>query len=291
MYNLYQDVHQSQRYKKFREGDLLLAEYTCEPGDLRDHLWSQNHYFTFVTKGKLELSTLNGQYLLEAGKAFFVRKGSCSFQLFKEEMYCELILFVTDEMIRSVLNRHNIQLKVRNHSQQVDLVIPLEQSEVLDTYRQSLLVHFQKAQAPSPALLQVKFEELLLNLLGQEDAVAFHQCLWEISDTGKLSITHIMEQNFCSDLSLSEFAQLCARSLSSFRRDFIQVYGMPPGKWLKEKRLERSKLLLANTNKKMEDICFECGFKNRSHYSRLFKAHAGLSPQAYRRQASSTSRV
>ena len=286
MYNLFQDVHHSQQYQKFWGGDLLFAEYMCDPGELRSKLWTENHYFTFVVKGKIELTTLRGSYTLEAGKAFFVKKGSCTFQLFPEEGYCELIIFVTDELIRTTLDRHRISLRRDPTSAPTDTVVPLAKNTLLETYYQSLLSYFSQVKPPSQALLQLKFEELLLNLLEQEDNPLLHQGLWDIQQTGKVSISQIMEQNYCSDLSLSDFACLCARSLSSFRRDFLQVYGMPPGQWLREKRLERSKQLLNNTQMKMEEISFECGFRNRSHFSRLFKQRVGISPQSYRSGAS-----
>lgn len=192
---------------------------------------------------------------------------------------------ISDELIRTTLDKHRVSLRRDPTSAPTDIVVPLAKNALLQTYYNSLLSYFSQAKPPSPALLQVKFEELLLNLLEQEDNPLLHQSLRDIRQTGKVSISQIMEQNYCSDLKLPDFAKLCARSLSSFRRDFLQLYGMPPGKWLTEKRLERSKQLLRNTQMKMEEVSFECGFKNRSHFSRLFKQQFGLSPQAYRVQA------
>ena len=283
MYNLFQDVRTNKQFKKVKTQDLLLAEYTCEPGDVRSKLWSESHYFTFVTQGKLALSTLNDTYELTAGKAFFVQKGSCVFQLFKEEMYCELIIFVSDEHIKSVLNRHQISLRKDLIPSTSDLIIPLEMDDTLVRYRESLLAYFRQTQNLPAPLIQVKFEELLLNLLIHQHHAAFHQCMYEIHHSGRPSLSYIMEQNYCSDLALTEFARLCARSLSSFRRDFNKLYGIPPGQWLKEKRLQRSKVLLTNSDMTLEAICFECGFRNRSHFSRLFKERFGLSPQAFKK--------
>ncbi|MEM9720516.1 MAG: AraC family transcriptional regulator [Bacteroidota bacterium] len=283
MYNLYKDVHENKSFKKYRVADLLFAEYTCEPGELRSKLWSSTNYFTFVTQGRIELTTLTQTYSLEVGKAFFVRKGSCVFQLFPEEMYCEMIIFVSDEHIKAILDKHHISLPKDPDFPPTDLVIPLELDDTLQNYRQSLLSYFQRSEGFLPSLLQVKFEELLLNVLVQQRHPVLLRCFSEIYQSHKKSISHIMEQNYCSDLSMKEFARLCARSLSSFRRDFQAYYGMPPGRWLKEKRLQRSKVLLMNSDLTLEAICFECGFRNRSHFSRIFKEQFGLSPQAFRK--------
>ncbi len=58
-----------------------------------------------------------------------------------------------------------------------------------------------------------------------------------------------MELNFFSNLSLTEFARLSARSLSAFKKEFTRIYNTTPGKWLMEKRLEYSYYLLETTVK------------------------------------------
>ena len=87
-----------------------------------------------------------------------------------------------------------------------------------------------------------------------------------------------MELNFFSNLTLNEFARMCARSLSTFKREFTQAYNSPPGKWLMEKRLEYSHYLLETTDQSVEDICLESGFENQTHFTRVFKKKYGLSP-------------
>ena len=57
-----------------------------------------------------------------------------------------------------------------------------------------------------------------------------------------------MEQNCCHNLPLEAFAKLCHRSLSTFKREFHQHYGVAPGRWLLEQRLECSERLLKTTN-------------------------------------------
>ena len=94
----------------------------------------------------------------------------------------------------------------------------------------------------------------------------------------KPSIREIMETNFFSNLSLEEFARLCARSLSAFKQEFKNIYQTTPGKWLQEKRLEYARYLLETTNITIEEICMESGFENRSHFIRVFKNRFGLPP-------------
>lgn len=93
-----------------------------------------------------------------------------------------------------------------------------------------------------------------------------------------------MESNYYYDLKVSEFAEIANRSTSTFRRDFKKHYQSSPGKWLTTKRLERASLLLRTSNKTISEITFDCGFKNVSHFSRIFKEKFHLSPTEFREQ-------
>lgn len=53
-----------------------------------------------------------------------------------------------------------------------------------------------------------------------------------IAANDRPSIQQIMEKNFCYNLKLEDYADLCCRSLSSFKRDFEQIYHESPGRWL-----------------------------------------------------------
>jgi AraC-like DNA-binding protein len=94
-----------------------------------------------------------------------------------------------------------------------------------------------------------------------------------------------METNFCYNLSIEEFARLCHRSLSSFKRDFIKHFNISPGKWLKDKRLDYSTILLKTSELNISQIVFECGFEDLSHFSKSFKEKFNMSPQQFRKAA------
>ena len=87
-----------------------------------------------------------------------------------------------------------------------------------------------------------------------------------------------MENNFANNLNLEEYAKLCARSLSTFKRDFYSIYKKTPGKWLIEKRVKYSSFLIKNTNKQIDEIIYDSGFRNRSHFVKVFKEHMVLLP-------------
>lgn len=92
----------------------------------------------------------------------------------------------------------------------------------------------------------------------------------------------VMSENFLYNLKVEEFAKLCGRSLSAFKRDFKTTFDTTPSKWIKTKRLEYSKKLLIESDLNINEICFESGFVNSSHFNKSFKECFNLPPHQFR---------
>ncbi len=69
-----------------------------------------------------------------------------------------------------------------------------------------------------------------------------------------------------------------SRSLATFKRDFAKVADISPEKWLVRKRLDKAYDLLSHGHKKPSDVCYEVGFKNRSHFFKAFKRQFMVPP-------------
>ena len=100
----------------------------------------------------------------------------------------------------------------------------------------------------------------------------------------KIDIEACMMQNFKFNLKLEEFATLCGRSPSAFKRDFKQQLQTTPFQWLKQKRLEYAKSLLLASDLNVTQICYESGFMNVSHFIHAFKNAFEVTPNQLRHQ-------
>ena len=283
MSNLPDALLKANSFKKFVVEDMLFVEYTCEPADWRSKIWSHCSYFTYVVSGEMRLQTPANEYTIEAGNCYFVRKGGCIVYPPRETKFCDLIIFMPDEFIRSIIDKYQIQLNPVEGEWTSDLVNPLNLDTALTGYYQSLFALINQAKPPAKVLLKLKFEELLVQILTNRENKTLNHYFARLCNTSKISIREIMENNYCNNLQIRDFARLCSRSLSTFRRDFFKIYGTTPGKWLVQKRLEYGAYLLKTTDKKMDDILFETGFQNRSHFIKVFKAEFGWSPRKYRK--------
>jgi AraC-like DNA-binding protein len=154
----------------------------------------------------------------------------------------------------------------------------------LAAYFQSMLAYFTGTAKPAETILTLKLKELIVSILlggKNRELAAYFQSLLK-SDAPVLS--QIMEANFCYNLALEEFARLSHRSLSTFKRDFRKHYNQSPGKWLLQKRLEYSAVLLKNPALNVSQVALDCGFEDLSHFSRAFKEKFGTSPANYRKE-------
>ncbi|MFT3689322.1 GlxA family transcriptional regulator [Paenirhodobacter sp.] len=77
----------------------------------------------------------------------------------------------------------------------------------------------------------------------------------------------------------------CARHAGVTRRQiqrlFRQHLGVTPQQYAADLRLQRGRMLLAETNMSVMDVAIACGYSSRSAFSKGFRAKFGSSPQAF----------
>jgi len=285
LYNFYESIRDSPlKYRQLSYDELLATEFTCPLEGRMQALWSHHNYFVYVLEGKKVWHTPHGSHELSKNTCVFVRKGASIVEQFFDAEFCVLLFFVSDEYICETLRpRAAGLLKTQERHPPV---IQIETDTALAAFMQSVLPYFTRNPQPDKSLLELKFRELLLNIADNRrnrEALAYFCSL--LHEPAAVSLRKIMEDNFCYNLKLEEYAQLCNRSLSAFKRDFQKTYGQPPGKWLLERRLAHTKLLLLNPNMAVSEVAYESGFENLSHFSRTFREQYGISPAAFRQQA------
>ncbi len=89
-------------------------------------------------------------------------------------------------------------------------------------------------------------------------------------------------ENFCNPMTLTSAAEALFVSPQYLSKVFKNMVGVGFSHFLSELRLNRAVYLLTNTAKPVTEICFECGFRNLSHFLRRFKQRFGRTPSDYR---------
>lgn len=92
-----------------------------------------------------------------------------------------------------------------------------------------------------------------------------------------------IEEHLHADLKLAQLAQLVGMSPQHFARTFKQETGLPPYRYVIERRIARAKDLLRNTKEPVGDIAFAVGFDSPSHFGKHFRSACRMTPNDYRR--------
>jgi AraC-like DNA-binding protein len=78
--------------------------------------------------------------------------------------------------------------------------------------------------------------------------------------------------------TLEELATVAGLSVSSFKRVFKEVAGIPPHAYLLRRRIERAQSRLRKGDRTVTEVAFECGFPSSQYFATVFKRVTGLTP-------------
>ena len=285
MFNLYEYSRRQTNLRQLECDGLLFVEYQCLPGDTRDHSWSQYGHIAFVTSGKKTWITPDGEYPANNGDAVYCKEGACQIQNYYEDNFCALLFFFPEDFIRETVLEYQESLHANASVPTPDFhVLKMKVDDCLKTFFDSVTSYFFQNITPSKHIVKLKFKELILQVLTSNQnpqlAAYFHSILHK----EKINLKKVIQDNLTYCLSLEDYAKLCHRSLSTFKRDFKTTYGVSPGKWLIEQRLKYAKMRLLTTEENINDIAFHSGFETTSHFIRCFKKQFGLPPLQFRQQ-------
>lgn len=283
MLNLYEAVRTNPGFKRLEIGDLLFAEYTCPIHADKMEQWTHSDYLVHVLSGKKAWHTSDGTYLARTGDTLFFRKGAAVIEQFFEVDFCLLLFFIPDELVKGTVREIAALLPAGQMGDgRLKSAVRVENDVALQAFFQSMRAYFSGREKPSEPLLRLKLKELIVSILTSRVNRELARYFRSVGEGEAPPLAEIMEANFRFNLSLQEFAAICHRSLSSFKRDFQEQFHESPGKWLVRRRLEYAAALLLGTNNPVTDIVFESGFEDVSHFSRVFKQRFALTPTAYR---------
>lgn len=240
------------------------------------------HMLVYVISGELDVLCQNKRrHCLHRGQAYLIRK---NFKAHKIEYpskdgtpFKGLFLQLKAPMLKKSMTEFNLGKKPSDkiYSSKSPYVLLPEHPLFIAMFK-SLEEYFDLNSYPSEALMGVKIKEVILTLI--EIMPELKSVLFDFAEPWKINITDYMEDNFTNELDLNGFAHYTGRSLSSFKKEFIDTFHMPPGKWLIKRRLQEARKMIVENGEKPLDVYWKVGFKNLSHFSTAFKREFGYPP-------------
>ena len=270
--------------KQLVSGDLLFAFYRCPQVEKTMHLCTHYNMISFTLEGERILHQGGKSWIINKSATYFMRKTAYIQELPESAGWEVLAFFIPDEFLRQVVDEFREYLPAKNlPGVTEDMLIEIKMNDTIKAYFYGVIPYFNQHTPPFEKLLELKFKELLLNILTNPSNKQLLAYLYSLKGNYKTPIWQVMEKNYMYNISLKELARISNRSITSFKNDFFEYYHTTPGKWLTEKRLKHAKMLLTTSNLSISDVAFNSGFENSSHFSRIFKEKFGSSPLQFRK--------
>jgi AraC family transcriptional regulator, exoenzyme S synthesis regulatory protein ExsA len=238
------------------------------------------HAITLVRKGTLKVENDAGPLTyVQAGQMIFLPKGlyMISDIIPDQGAFEAVVFFFEEDVINNFIN--SINLKSKKEKCVTHLV--LEYTNPVKIFTEALLQLYSGQHNTHKALTKTKLFELLHLIAGSQPSECFLNALATLNNKEKKSLRAFMEANFSNPLGIADYAYLTGRSLSSFRRDFINQFGTSPKQWLIDKRLEHARELLKKNHTTVSQVALSTGYENMSHFIKAFHHKYGMPPKQF----------
>lgn len=237
------------------------------------------HVLVYVYSGEQIIEDRNKRIKVKAGQCVFIRRNhqlTMYKNSFGNEHYKGISLTFNRNVLRefySTLDKTLLPKKVVVSDKNV---FAIEQRADITSLFESLTPYFDQQIQPSEAVVHLKLLEGIYALLN--NGTVFYPLLFDFTEPWKIDILDFLNEHYKDDLTIEQIATYTGRSLATFKRDFKKISTLTPQKWMIKKRLEAAYVKLKEERAKVQDVYWEVGFKNPSHFSTAFKKHYGVSP-------------
>ncbi len=97
-------------------------------------------------------------------------------------------------------------------------------------------------------------------------------------------IDHHLTEEEEGRVELRTVARKVGISYSHFSRAFKQAMGMTPTNYIAERRIERAKGLMEETDLPISEVALRAGFASQSHFTTSFRRLVGVTPRSFRKR-------
>lgn len=106
----------------------------------------------------------------------------------------------------------------------------------------------------------------------------------ELNQNSLQKTLNFIESNLHKNISADQLAAMSGVKYAQFSRLFKATMQVTLHQYIIQRRIEKARILLSETELKIVEIAQECGFSDQVHLTRLFNRSLGISPAAFRRK-------
>lgn len=239
--------------------------------------------FIFVKEGESILQSPTEHIHIQVSESVLLKCGSYFARLLpqREGQNCEIfaVHLHTDVLKELYKNEvpHFLQSTTKKH-----FANKIEKQDIIIHFIKSLEFYFQNPSIVHDDLLKLKIKELILLLLQTNSAEDLKSLFSHLFTPRQANFKEVIQNHLYNNLSTKELAVLSGRSLSAFKRDFESYFKDSPAHYIKEQKLIKAAMLLCTSEASISEICYQIGFNDISHFSKLFKSKYGHTPSQYK---------
>jgi len=97
-------------------------------------------------------------------------------------------------------------------------------------------------------------------------------------------VLEYVDANFKNDITLESLAGIAGYSAFHFARKFTLTMGIPPGRYVSQRRLENAMAELAAGKLPVAEIALNARFSSQASFTRAFHRATGITPKEYQRR-------
>jgi AraC-like DNA-binding protein len=261
-----------------------LIEQCVHNIDTHGSMYLKDHLLVFQLEGSLKVIYGKQSFRVNKNEMILLKKATMiqyerSGSHDNNNLFDCLMFSLKDDLISSFLTSTELKI-TRQYAENQVLISVQPINECLLGFAQSLKPYFKNVTKVAPSQLRHKMMELLYDTAVCSQAM-FQQILL-LQQPVRTDLRDVVDLHYATPFRIEDLAYLSGRSLSSFKREFQQVYNLPPATFIREKRLNKAKEMLLTTGMSVSEICYSLGFENVSHFSRIFKRYHGTVPTSFR---------
>lgn len=241
---------------------------------------------SYIHSGTQEIYTPSGKIIAKNGECILTKCSSFVAENIGEtstSVFSSVIFHLNLKTIKKAFEGKDIGfLTIDHESKNIESSVKFNNNILIENFVASMTLYFENPDLAKEEILILKLQELVYILCDSVENPLAAQIIGSLQSQEQIAFDDIISANIYSTLSINELAHLTARSASSFKRDFRKWYNESPGKYFKTKRLEKAADMLKNTNLRVNEIAWDCGFENAAHFGNSFLASYGQTPKEYR---------
>lgn len=268
-------------YKMFHLKDQERREFSYHYHDFHKILILLSGDVTYCVEGR--------SYDLLPNDIVLVNAGEVHRPIIKSDApYERIIIYVSPDFLAEYQKENNdLGLCLRQATEEQSHVLRFRSafSARLDAAIHTLDLTLHDNDYASELYQQVLFLEfmILLNRASLHDRIEFIEN--SPSDEKIVAVLSYLNEHLTEEISIDELSAHFYLSRYYLMHAFKEQTGYTIGGYLSTKRLFLAKKLIAD-GMPITEVCYACGFKNYSTFSRAYKKSFGESPRDYRQSLS-----